>query len=85
MCDVLNCSNPGEYNPILLFRVYMGHSPARARIDISVCESCQRTSDVSDIIDDGAWDQLCAMFESCGCAAPTRELTELEWIPIHDD
>jgi hypothetical protein len=85
MCFIDGCERPGEFNPVLLLRVHTEHSPARAKLEITVCTCCAKRVTVRDLIDDQAWEALDSMFLAVGRMPATRALTEIEWLPIHDD
>ncbi len=78
-CSVDDCSNRALHKPVLLLRPkYYTGEPAKAHLDIPVCDE-HRVQDPQAFITPKSWQFLINRMRREGLAKPKRSLTRLEW------
>lgn len=76
VCAKIGCGKIGRYRPVLLIRVHTQHEPAEGHMGLVLCREHGQEAerDVSTLIGDDAWDDLCQGIERMGGTRPNRDL-----------
>jgi len=82
MCERKGCNNVAVYRPCLVLRPWADAAPAKAVLDLPLCDECMVQTRPSDLITDEGWQAIVSQFEAAGNAIPDRALTEVEWVDI---
>lgn len=81
VCSRRHCTLPAAWVPVVLLRVHPFHEPLRMHLEgVIVCD-VHRIADADAFVSD--WPRLCLELEAVGLVAPVRELTQVDFRPIH--
>lgn len=86
MCSHVECTNKGEYHPVLLLRAKnQKGKPSKAQLDFLVCENHKRTLKAADFLQyEEGWQKILATFAHNRLRKPHKASTGLEYVYAGD-